>query len=403
MKNFINPGLTLLIVLILLTSCKTGRKESAKTDADIYYTCSMDPQVVESKPGKCPICHMDLIAVRKSRHQNPDELKLSPEQIELGNIRVDTIQANNMGSEMVLNGTVNFDQSAVNAVSTRIGGRIDKLYYKNIGDVIPAGAPLYELYSEELNNAQQEYLLIIEKQKALGNSIINYNDLAQSARNKLMLRGMSAAQLDGLVRREKTKATTTFYSIAGGTITELDAREGDYVAEGGIIIKTANLSKVWVEGQVYTSRLPGFDPSATVSMQFPDLPGKTIQGRITFVNPEINPDNRINLIRIEVLNQDHLLRPGMPAYVTVKAPTRRMVSLPSDAVLRNGKMSVIWIETSQNNFTSRMVEIGQEKDGLVEIRSGLQSGEAVVTSGAYLLQSEYIFRNGASPMAGMKM
>jgi Cu(I)/Ag(I) efflux system membrane fusion protein len=266
-----------------------------------------------------------------------------------------------------------------------------------------AGAPLYELYSEELNNAQQEYLLILQKQKALGNSIVNYNDLAQSARNKLLLWGISAAQIEGLTRAGKAAATTTFYNKSGGAITELDVKEGDYIGEGGTIIKTADLSKLWVEGQVYTSQLSGFDPSATVTIQFPDLPGKTLKGRITFVNPEINPDNRINLVRIEVPNKDHLLRPGMPAYVTVRALQRKMVSLPSDAVLRNGSMSVIWVQTSQNKFTSRMVETGHEGDGFIEIRSGLRPGDAVVTSGAYLLQSEYIFRNGASPMEGMDM
>ena len=403
MNKIFKPGLTALVVLLLLASCKTGKKETAKTDPDIYYTCSMDPQVVESRPGKCPICHMDLTAVRKSQHQNLNELQLSPEQIELGNIRVDTVRTDNLGTETVLTGTVNFDQTALNAVSTRIGGRVDKLYYKNIGDPIPAGAPLYELYSEELNNAQQEYLLILQKQKALGNSIVNYNDLAQSARNKLLLWGISAAQIEGLTRAGKAAATTTFYNKSGGAITELDVKEGDYIGEGGTIIKTADLSKLWVEGQVYTSQLSGFDPSATVTIQFPDLPGKTLKGRITFVNPEINPDNRINLVRIEVPNKDHLLRPGMPAYVTVRALQRKMVSLPSDAVLRNGSMSVIWVQTSQNKFTSRMVETGQEGDGFIEIRSGLRPGDAVVTSGAYLLQSEYIFRNGASPMEGMDM
>jgi Cu(I)/Ag(I) efflux system membrane fusion protein len=393
----------ILLILILLVSCKTGTKNTAKSDPDVYYTCSMDPQVVESKPGKCPICHMELTAVRKNRQQNPDEIKLSPEQIQLGNIRVDTIRSGSIGNETVLTGTVNFDQSDFNAVSTRISGRIEKLYYKNIGDPISKGARLYDLYSEDLNNAQQEYLLILEKQKALGNSIVNYNDLAQSAKSKLLLWGMTESQLTALAATGKAAATTPFYSSAGGAITELDVKEGDYVTEGGTIVKLAGLSNLWVEAQVYTSQLSGFDPSATVNIQFPDLPGKTLQGKITFVNPEVNPDNRVNLVRVAVPNKDNLLRPGMPAYVTVKDPLRKMVSLPSDAVLRSSGMNMIWVQTAQNTFKSRMVQTGQEGDGFVEIKSGLQPGDAVVTSGAYLLQSEYIFRNGANPMEGMDM
>jgi len=149
---------------------------------------------------------MELTAVRKSQQKNRDEIKLSPEQIEVGNIRVDTIRTTSMGNEVVLTGTVNFDQSALNAVSTRISGRIDKLYYKNIGDPIPKGAHLYDLYSEDLNNAQQEYLLILQKQKALGNSIVNYDELAQSAKSKLLLWGMSESQIAGLARTGKAAA-----------------------------------------------------------------------------------------------------------------------------------------------------------------------------------------------------
>ena len=393
----------LLFVLILLVSCKSGTKNTAKSDPDVYYTCSMDPQVVESHPGKCPICHMDLTAVHKSQQQHADEIKLSPEQIQLGNIRVDTIRSGSIGNETVLTGAVKFDQSVFNAVSTRISGRIEKLYYKNIGDPIPKGALLYDLYSEDLNNAEQEYLLILQKQKALGNSIVNYNDLAQSAKSKLLLWGMTESQITALATTGKAATTTPFYSTAGGTIIELDVKEGDYVAEGGTIVKLAGLSNLWVEAQVYTSQLSQFNSAATVNVQFPDLPGTTLQGKVTFVNPEIDPSTRINLIRVAVPNKDNLLRPGMPAYVTLKAPQRKALSLPTDAVLRNGSMSTIWVETAQNTFKSRMVQTGQESDGFIEIKSGLQPGDAVVISGAYLLQSEYIFRNGADPMAGMDM
>jgi Cu(I)/Ag(I) efflux system membrane fusion protein len=392
-----------LLGILLLASCQTGTKNTAKSDPDVYYTCSMDPQVVESHPGKCPICHMELTVVHKSQQQHTDEIKLSPQQIQLGNITVDTIRSTSVGDETVLTGTVGFDQSALNAVSSRISGRIERLYFKNIGDLVSKGARLYDLYSEDLNNAQQEYLLILQKQKALGNSIVNYNELAQSAKSKLLLWGLTEAQVNDLATTGKAATTTPFYSTVGGSITELDVKEGDYVTEGGTIVKLAGLSTVWVEAQVYTAQLSGFNSAATVDVRFPDMAGKIMQGKISFVNPEIDPSTRINLIRIAVPNINNLLRPGMSAYVTLKNPQRKALSLPTDAVLRNGTMSAIWVETAQNTFKSRMVQTGQEGDGFVEIKSGLQPGDAVVISGAYLLQSEYIFRNGANPMEGMDM
>lgn len=394
----------LLLLLVLLASCHAATKKPASKDPDVYYTCSMDPQVVEAHPGKCPICHMELTAVHKSQQQHPDELRLSPEQIQLGNIHVDTIQSTNLGSQTVLTGTISLDPTRAQAISARVAGRIERLYYKTTGNPIPPGSRLYDLYSENLNNTQQEYLLLLQKQKALGNSVVNYDDLVQSAKNKLLLWGMTEAQLTDLTRTGRATTTTSFYSPAGGILTELDVKEGDYVAEGGPIAKVADLSQLWIEAQVYTSQFAQLDPAATAMIQFPDLPGKTLREKIAFVNPEIDPSTRINLIRIQVPNKDNQLRPGMSAYVTLQDPPHKTLNLPSDAVLRSRNMATVWVQTAQNTFKSRMVQTGKEGDGgYTEILSGLQPGDAVVTSGAYLLQSEYIFRNGADPMAGMDM
>lgn len=391
------------LLILLLASCNTGTKKPPAKDPDVYYTCSMDPQVVESRPGKCPICHMELTVVHKGGQEHPDEIRLSPEQVRLGNIHVDTLQPSSLGNDIILTATVSLDPTTTRSINARISGRIEKLYYKTTGAILSRGARLFDLYSEDLNNAQQEYLLLLQKQKALGNSIVNYDDLLRSAKSKLLLWGLTESQVSDLARTGKADATIPFYSPAGGTLTDLDVKEGDYVAEGGPVAKLADLSTLWVEAQAYTSQLSRIDASATVDLQFPDLSGKTVAGKISFINPEVDPSTRIDLIRIQVPNKDLLLRPGMPAYVTVKAPPRKTISLPSDAILRTGAMSVVWIETTGNTFKSRMVQTGQEGNGFTEILSGLQPGDAVVTSGAYLLQSEYIFRNGADPMAGMDM
>lgn len=393
-----NKGIAYLLGILLLVACQTRTKNTSKIDPDVYYTCSMHPQIVESHPGKCPICHMELTVINNvNPAKHADEIQLSPEQIQLGNIRIDTIRSTSLGKETVVTGTVGFDQSAQNAVSSRISGRIERLYVKNIGDPVSRGARLYDLYSEDLNNEKQEYLLILQKQKELGNSIIDYNELAQSAMHKLLLWGLTEEQVNELTSAGKATGTTPFYSTAGGAVTELDVKEGDYVTEGSTVVKLADLSYVWVEARVYTSQLSAFRSAATADVEFPDLAGKRMQGEISFVNPAVDPSTRINLIRVAVPNKDHLLRPGMSAFVTLKDPQRRALSLPTNAVLRNGTMSSIWIQTSPNTFKSRMVETGQEGDGFIEIKSGLQPGDAVVSSGAYLLQSEYILRNGANP------
>src|SRR5687767_4080206 len=137
----------LLILLIILfgISCSSKKKE-VTIDSDIYYTCSMDPQVIELKPGKCPICKMPLTPVKKSTNGNKDEIQLSDQQVQLGNIHVDTIRSGTIGNKMVLTATLNTDQSKIAGVSTRLMGRIDKLYFRNTGDYVKKGDKLYDLY-----------------------------------------------------------------------------------------------------------------------------------------------------------------------------------------------------------------------------------------------------------------
>jgi membrane fusion protein, copper/silver efflux system len=394
--------LAILIAAVLFIACKS-KKTEAPADPDMYYTCSMDPQIKENKPGKCPICKMELTAVKKSNHQNSTEIELSAQQVQLGNIQVDTLGKSTIGNQSVLNATLNFDQQKTDAVSSRIAGRIDKLYYKNIGEFVPWGAKLFEIYSEELNNAKQEYLLTLEKQKTLGNTVINFDQLAEGGKNKLLLWGMNAQQITELEKSKKSSPLTPFYSHVSGYITSLDIREGDNVMEGGVVLRLADLSTLWAEAQVYSSQLSAIDREGQAIVQFPDIPGKEEKGKIEFLNPEINPDTRINLIRVSIPNQKHQLKPGMSAYVTIKNREYNTLSLPADAVIRDSRGASVWIQTGKNKFQYKMVELGIEGNDRVEIKSGLKAGDIVVVSGAYLLNSEYIFKTGSNPMEGMKM
>jgi len=388
--------------IVFATSCKSN--QSTVIDADTYYTCSMDPQVVEHKPGKCPICHMELTPVKKSKAENTDEILLSEQQIQLGNITTDTLRNGTIGDQLVLTGTLNFDEAKTAAVSSRVSGRVEKLYFKNLGDLVRKGDALYDLYSEELNSAKQEYLLAIERKQAFTNeTAIDFGQLLQSARYKLQLWGMNESQIRQLEQNKRATPLTTFYSTASGYITAVDIREGDYVMEGGAIVKLANLSTLWAEAQVYTSQLASIDLNGTAVVQLPDMEGKEMKGRIEFVNPEINPETRINLIRVSIPNTGNQLKPGMPVYVVMKSRQHQSLTLPIDAVIRDGKGASVWVRTGEKSFKNKMVEVGLETGDMIEIKSGLDAGEVVVISGAYLLQSEYIFKRGANPMEGMKM
>jgi membrane fusion protein, copper/silver efflux system len=243
-----------LFGIALLSSCKHPSAEPQALDKnDLYYTCSMHPQVKEDHPGKCPICQMELIAVPKTSMKAIGEIHLNAEQIRLGNIQTDTIQDGSIGDRMILTGTLNFNQQRLSTVSARVEGRIENLYVKKTGDYVRKGERLYDLYSEPLNDAKQEYITAFAQQKTIGNSLIDYGALIESAKTKLLLWGMTTTQIDRLPEVKQAPTLTTFYSPGDGYVTALNIQEGGYAMEGSPLIQLADLSTLWAEAQVYTT------------------------------------------------------------------------------------------------------------------------------------------------------
>ena len=408
LSSMMSLGFFMLSVVIFSSCNEKKQSTEVAVKKDVYYTCSMHPQIHEDHPGNCPICGMKLIAVtNKSMSTGMDadktmQVHLSDEQIVLGNIQADTVGKSNIGDKLVLTGTINFNQDKLSSVNARVEGRIDKLYFKNIGDYVRKGDKLYDLYSEQLNNAKQEYLTALEQQNTVGNSLINYGALVESSKTKLQLWGMTDAQLKQLSKSKQVSTHTSFYSTESGYITALNIQEGDYVMEGGIVVQLANLSTLWAEAQVYSTQMSFINKNGNVTVQIPDL-NKTINGTIDFVNPEMDPGSRINLVRVTIPNKNNELHPGMPVYMTIKNKQRNAITLPSGAVLRDSKGATVWIQTAPGIYEIRMVKTGLTENNAIEITSGINAGDVVVTSGAYLLNSEFVFQHGSDPMAGMKM
>lgn len=390
-----------LPILLFFISCKD--KKIAHTDHNTFYTCSMHPQVVSDKMGTCPICYMDLVMVKKQNNLNPGEIYLNDEQLRLGNIKTETLSIGNLNEKMVMTGVLSYNQNERQSISSRIMGRIDKLYFKSVGDYVTTGSPLYEIYSEELNNAKQEYILALNKKKKFDKTIISVDEIITSATNKLLLWGMSKNQIKELEQTPINTNTTTFYSPYSGYITSVATQEGRYVMEGGNIVDIANLSTLWVETQAYSSHLSFIQKNSSSKILIPDLDNLEMNARVEFINPELNSNTRINTVRFTVANNTQKLKPGMPVYVIIEKPNIRSITLPTDAVIHDSKGTTVWIKTGKNTFKSTMVEVGIESENKIEIKGGLNLKDIVVTSGAYLLNSEFIFKNGADPMAGMKM
>lgn len=390
--------LILFAILISLAACKHSEPELVSSD--YYYTCSMHPQIVENKPGYCPICHMALIKVKKTQTA-PNEIALNDEQVRLANILVDTLTNGQVGNKNVLTGILTEDETKTVGVATWISGRIDRLYFRSTGEYVTKGAPLFSIFSEELRNAQQEYLAAVEKKKSLDNTIVDFDRIIEGAAQKLQTMGLSRGQIESLRSEGKAPGLTTYYSPASGTLIELPLKEGDYVQEGALVARVADYSSLWVQAQAYASQLPSMVAGESVRVELADLPGVKLSGKIAMVSPEIIPDTRLTPIRIEVPNKNGQLRPGMAAYVVPAQRVSETPVLPVDAIIRNGKKNIIWVEVSKNNFMWKEVTLGDESNHQVAILSGLKPGDRVVLSGAYLLNSEYLLKKGMTAMPDM--
>jgi len=397
----------IVLIAVLFTACTQKPKASpAKATNKAYYTCSMHPQIHEDHPGNCPICGMKLIKVEVTGNgmdMTANKIRLTATQIQLAGIETDTVREENLGSEKTLTGTVTTDENKAEELSARLAGRIQQLFVRTTGEKISVGQPVYSIYSEDLQEAEKEYLLAKQQQKVLHNPDVDYNQLISAAENKLQLWGLSLSQIRNITTSGKLSATTTILSKVSGTVSEIAVHEGDYVTEGMSILKTQALSDLWIEAQLYASETSNYKENDRVSVAFPDLGGQIISGKIEFINPELSDGSKIDLIRVSIPNPQGLIRPGMLAYISIASGKDHSLAVPVSAILTDGKGSLVWVKNTDGSFSARMIKPGDGNQNYAPVLSGLKAGDIVVTSGAYLLNSEAIFKNGGDNMAGMKM
>lgn len=395
----------LLVAFVVLMGCNDKNKEdhSAHQDGEnIFYTCSMDPQIKEDKPGKCPICHMKLTPMKKDNSAS-NEIALSDQQIKLGNITTQNIEESNSSLKENYTGVLTINQEQIKTISARSMGRIEKLYFKTEGDYVTKNQAIYQLYSEDIAIAKQDYYAAYKQLSMPGDFGKNAKSMLQAAKQKLLFYGLSNAQIESIKGNAQISPYTTFYSTYSGYISEIAATEGSYIMEGGAIIKLAVLSTLWLETQVNVSYAKSLKIGQIATVSFTDYPDKEMKAKISFINPEINPDSRLLLIRMEIANPNLFLKPGMQAVAKLTQSNKKGLFIPTDAVIRDENATYIWVEKSHGIFENVMVETGVEANGMIEIKSDVDSTKKVVVTGAYAINSEYIFRKGSDPMAGMKM
>ena len=430
-------------------SRESGTSAAVEKVPEIW-TCSMHPQIRLPKPGKCPICSMDLIPVETDDSDDGDEvtLTMSESAMKLAEIQTTPVVRGAARREVRFVGKVEYDETRVKSIAAWVSGRLDRLYVDYTGISISKGDHLVWMYSPELVSAQEELLQALRAEKKLqGSDVRLLRETAagtvEAARDKLRLLGLTGAQIEELETRGTVEDHVTIYAPSDGVVISKLANEGAYVETGRTIYEIVDLSRVWVKLDAYESDLAWLRYGQAVRFTTTAYPGKTFEGQISFIDPILDGRSRTVKVRVNVDNSSGLLKPGLFVRASVDAELTadglvttadlrgkwiapmhpeivkngpgscdicgmklvRAESLgyepypedgelplliPASAPLITGRRAVVYVrdpDSERPRFSGREVVLGPRATDHYIVESGLVEGEMVVVNGAFKIDS----------------
>lgn len=391
LNKYVRYGLLILFGLFLgwlfFHSSSTPKDEHDHTESekkDEIWTCSMHPQIKMDKPGKCPICAMDLILLNQNSTAQMDSnaIHFTADAAALANVATTLVSRSKPAKEVRLYGKVQADERLLQNQVAHISGRIEKLFVGFTGETVTKGQLLALIYSPELITAQQE-LLEAAKEKQMQPAIY------EAAIEKLRQWMLNDKQIAQIEQSGRIKTKFEVYANTSGVVTTKKVNVGDYVSQGTGLYDIANLSRVWVLFDAYESDLPFLNVGNTVSFSLQALPDKDFNSTIRFIDPVIDPVSRVAKVRVEVDNSGGKLKPEMFATGIVKANLnayKDKLVIPRSAVLWTGKRSVVYVKQSDSDelhFRMREIETGPMLGNSYVVISGLEEGEEIVSDGTF--------------------
>ncbi|MGL4473118.1 MAG: efflux RND transporter periplasmic adaptor subunit [Shewanella sp.] len=358
------------------------------TPTKVKYVCPMHPHIVSDQEGSCPICGMDLEPVNMATSATEIEVNVSGNMQQALALRVAPATRGTLWKYVRAVGSIDYDQRLIEHIHPRVSGWVEKLNVESAGDKIKQGQLLYELYSPELINAQNDYLLAMET-LAQNNNSKNYQQLVRNAGLRLELLGFNAAQIKQLASTKQTQFKVPFYAKRDAVVETLNIRDGMYVEPQTEIISLVDLSKVWVVADVFENEQSWLALGQEAEISIPALNISDMKGKIDYIYPELDPITRSLRVRVVLSNPDASLRPKTLANVAFFGGAKRdALYVPSEALIQTGKQNRVIVKQGDTSFVAKEVVVGMQTQGKSEIISGLNDGEMVVTSGQFLLDSE---------------
>lgn len=363
-------------------SNETELAEDHIHDPGSEFTCSMHPQIRQSESGQCPICGMDLVPITETAgNGDPMSLEMTEAAMKLASIQTTIISKERSVGEIKLSGKVAVDERNVFNQSAHFPGRIEKLYIKFEGENVRRGRRIASIYSPELITAQEE---LLEAYKSRENNEALWN----ASRNKLRLWKLPDSFIDEVVNSGQIKTEIDLLAEHSGYVTTLNVSEGDHLKEGSILFQVANLNNLWILFDAYETDLPMVQINDQVHFTVPSLPGEHFHGKVTYIDPVINPRTRTVSVRAELKNENGQLKPEMftEGIIVIKGSSDQEILIPRSSVLWTGSRSIVYVKevnTSTPSFQMREIELGQRSGDSYVVKSGLSEGEEVVINGVF--------------------
>jgi Cu(I)/Ag(I) efflux system membrane fusion protein len=398
--------LSCLAGLVAATGCSKTGAASASKPADVdYYTCTMHPSVRSQDPdGKCPICGMDLVPVKKiaaeggavdavSTAEKPHEFSIPLDRQQLIGVTYATVEARPLRRTVRAVGLVAAMMTKHWDYVARVDGYVHNLNVSAPGDRVEKGQILMDLYSPDLTATENEYVDLLRmrdngrrdrNEAAAGDA----ERLLAGARARLRQWNISDAQIDSVEKAGKADEFLTLSSPVAGVVEEVVVHQGRHVAPGDHLVDIVDLSSVWVWAEFYENELPLLKPGMPVTITSSSVPGLSIPGRIAVVDPFVNELKRTGRVRIDVDNADSRLRPDAYVDVALALDEGEGLTVPFDAVLPTGERDIVFVDKGSGRLEPRFVQVGAKFGDFYLVTGGLRAGERVVNSANFLVDAE---------------
>lgn len=360
------------------------------------YTCPMHPHYISSVEGDCPICGMDLVAIEvdSSAHEENEDLhsgkiEFAPHLVQRTGYRSESVEDAHFGRVIRSFGEVVPNKRLQSDVSLRVEGWVEELVVDAPGDLVKKGDVLFKVYSPQLVSAQQDYLSALRS----GN-----NGRIQISKDRLSSLGMQSVAIQLVSQKRKALKRVPFYAPMAGSIEKLNIRVGSYLKPGGLALRIQNYKTVWVRVNIAEQDIPFVHEKSSVSVELPSSGLSLENVPIDYIAPTVDPATRTAELRLLVKNGAEAIRPGTYADVEIDVDVRQRLSVSYESILQNKKGTYVVLDLEEGGFKSQNVTLGIHNKGRIEVITGLQAGDKVVTSGQFLIDSESSLRESFKKM-----